>query len=117
MGEEAPPADPAPAEPPKEGETPENADGEPVEEVEEELNPIVDLSSYFIKPDQFDGIHVLDEALEKVDGAPNFRNIPGDEFEKNLTSSQKVHQINSKMSTQQHRIIFEYFWAFCLGKG
>jgi len=77
MGEEAPPADPAPAEPPKEGETPENADGEPVEEVEEELNPIVDLSSYFIKPDQFDGIHVLDEALEKVDGAPNFRNIPG----------------------------------------
>ena len=79
MGEEAPPADPAPAEPPKEGETPENADGEPVEEVEEELNPIVDLSSYFIKPDQFDGIHVLDEALEKVDGAPNFRNIPGRE--------------------------------------
>ena len=53
MGEEAPaptPAEPAPAEPPKEGET---AEGEaPAEEVEEELNPIVDLSTYFIKPDQ-----------------------------------------------------------------
>jgi len=76
MGEEAAPAESPPAEPPKEGEAPENA-GEEQEEVEEELNPIIDLSGYFIKPDHFDGIHVLDEGLEKVDGAPNFRNIPG----------------------------------------
>ena len=76
MGEDAAPAESPPAEPPKEGEAPENA-GEEQEEVEEELNPIIDLSGYFIKPDHFDGIHVLDEGLEKVDGAPNFRNIPG----------------------------------------
>ena len=46
-------------------------------EVEEELNPIVDFTDFYIKPDHFDGIHVLDDALEKIEGAPNFRNIPG----------------------------------------
>jgi len=74
MGEEAP-APEAPAEAPKEGETP--AEDAPKDDLEEELNPIVDLSDFFIKPDHFEGIHVLDDALEKVEGAPNFRNIPG----------------------------------------
>ena len=75
MGEEAPPPEAAPAEAPKEGEAP--AEDAPKEDVEEELNPIVDLSEYFIKPDHFEGIHVLDDAFEKIEGAPNFRNIPG----------------------------------------
>ena len=75
MGEETAPEQP-PAEPPKEGEAPAEGDA-PVEEEEEELNPIIDLSGFFIKPDHFEGIHVLDEALEKIDGAPNYRNIPG----------------------------------------
>ena len=69
------PAPEAPAEAPKEGETP--AEDAPKDDLEEELNPIVDLSDFFIKPDHFEGIHVLDDALEKVEGAPNFRNIPG----------------------------------------
>jgi len=45
-------------------------------EVEEEI-PYIDLSHYFIKPDMFDGIHILDESCEKIDGAPNFRQISG----------------------------------------
>ena len=47
------------------------------EEEEEEVPPVLDLTNYFIKPDHFDGIHVLDDDLEKVEGAPNFRQIPG----------------------------------------
>ena len=83
MGEEAasapaPAADPAP-EPPKEGEAAAEGGEEAAapEEEEEELHPIVDLSSFYIKPDHFEGIHVLDDVFEKVEGAPNFRNIPG----------------------------------------
>ena len=44
MGEEAPTTE-APAEAPKEGETP--AEDAPKDDAEEELNPIVDLSDYF----------------------------------------------------------------------
>merc|ERR1719400_2255833 len=74
----APTADPAP-EPPKEGEAAAEGGEEAAaaEEEEEELHPIVDLSSFYIKPDHFEGIHVLDDVFEKVEGAPNFRNIPG----------------------------------------
>ena len=59
-------------EPPKE----EVKAAEPDNEVEEEI-PFIDLSDYFIKPDMFDGIHILDESCEKIDGAPNFRQISG----------------------------------------
>jgi len=77
MGEEAaPPPEQAPADPPKDGEAPENNEETPNEE-EEELNPILDLSNFYIKPDHFEGNHILDDALEKIEGAPNFRNIPG----------------------------------------
>jgi len=56
--------------------TKENAvEGE--EEEEESETPIIDLSKYFVKPDMFDGIHILDETFEKIDGAPNFRQISG----------------------------------------
>merc|ERR1719186_987675 len=47
------------------------------EEDEDAETPLIDLSGYFVKPDQFDGIHVLDAKFEKVPGAPNFRQIPG----------------------------------------
>ena len=39
--------------------------------------PIIDLIQHFIKPDQFDGIEVLDEKFEKIEGAPNFRHVAG----------------------------------------
>ena len=42
-------------------------------EMEEEV-PFMNLT---IKPDQFVDIHILDEAFEKLEGAPNFRQIPG----------------------------------------
>ena len=42
-------------------------------EVEEDEVPFFDLSNHYIKPDMFDGIHILDEAFEKIEGAPNFR--------------------------------------------
>ena len=79
MGEEKEAA-PAPAEPPKEGgeEPTETKEGGDAAVVEEELSaPVIDLSNYFIKPDHFDSIHVLEDSLEKIEGAPNFRNIPG----------------------------------------
>ena len=37
----------------------------------------IDLRSYFIKPDQFEGIEVLDDKCGKVEGAPNFRQVDG----------------------------------------
>merc|ERR1711884_918670 len=81
MGEEKEPAPapaPAPVEAPKEGEEQTEAKaGEEEADVEEELNPVLDLTNYFIKPDHFEGIHVLEDAAEKIEGAPNFRNIPG----------------------------------------
>ena len=39
--------------------------------------PIIDLTSYFIKPDHFEGIEVLDKKFEKIEGAPNFRQVAG----------------------------------------
>lgn len=48
------------------------------EEVEEEEeDPVLNLSNHFIKPDHFEDIHILDTVFEKLDGAPNFRQIPG----------------------------------------
>merc|ERR1719350_608765 len=48
-----------------------------VEEVEEPDDTPVDLSEFWVKPDQFKGIHLLDEKYEKIDGAPNLRQING----------------------------------------
>ena len=45
-------------------------------DVKEEI-PFLDLSNHWIKPDMFDGIHILDDSFEKIEGAPNFRQIPG----------------------------------------
>ena len=51
---------------------------EKVEEDEEETEPpFIDLSEHLIKPDMFDGIHILEDSFEKINGAPNFRQIPG----------------------------------------
>ena len=46
------------------------------EEIVEEI-PFIDLSNHIIKPDMFDGIHVLDDVFEKIAGAPNFRQVSG----------------------------------------
>merc|ERR1719275_204879 len=48
-----------------------------VEEVEEPDDTPVDLSEFWVKPDQFKGIHQLDEKYEKIEGAPNWRQITG----------------------------------------
>ena len=73
-----------------------------VEEVEEPDDTPVDLSEFWVKPDQvrlvssyfkqlksgvlqFKGIHLLDEKHEKIEGAPNFRQITG--FPVSCTSS------------------------------
>ena len=49
-----------------------------VDDVEiEEETPFLDLSNHCIKPDMFDGIHILDDSIEKIEGAPNFRQIAG----------------------------------------
>ena len=40
--------------------------------------PVIDLTQHDIKPDMFEGIHVLDtDKFEKMDGAPNFRQLRG----------------------------------------
>lgn len=39
--------------------------------------PVIDLTHHDIKPDMFEGIHVLDDKFEKLDGAPNFRQLRG----------------------------------------
>ena len=39
--------------------------------------PAIDLTNYDIKPDMFDGIHVLEDKFEKIEGAPNFRQLTG----------------------------------------
>jgi len=67
MPEEPPPAEPAP-----EGEAP------PEEEAEPELPPpCMDLTGFPLKIDVFDAMHMLDEKQEKIDGAPNFRQVAG----------------------------------------
>merc|ERR1711970_742465 len=60
-----------------EGTEEKDATEEVVPEEEEEENPLIDLSNYLVKPDQFEGIHILDAKFEKVTGAPNFRQLPG----------------------------------------
>ena len=45
--------------------------------VEDLPPPAIDLTNYDIKPDMFDGIHVLEEKFEKIEGAPNFRQLKG----------------------------------------
>ena len=54
------------------------AGAEVEEAVEDDLPPpAIDLTNYDIKPDMFEGIHVLDEKFEKIEGAPNFRQLKG----------------------------------------
>ena len=50
---------------------------EDASDAKEETDLLIDLTKHFIKPDQFDGIHILDDKFEKVEGAPNFRPVPG----------------------------------------
>merc|ERR1712001_31509 len=70
-------AEGTPEEPKKEeAEKKGDAEGK-VEEVEEPDDTPVDLSEFWVKPDQFKGIHLLDEKYEKIEGAPNFRQITG----------------------------------------
>ena len=65
MTEEAKPPEPAP-------------EGEASAPVVEDLPPpAIDLTNYDIKPDMFDGIHVLEDKFEKIEGAPNFRQLKG----------------------------------------
>jgi len=59
------------------GEGEEKKDVEAKVEVEEPDDTPVDLSEFWVKPDQFKGIHLLDEKHEKIEGAPNFRQITG----------------------------------------
>ena len=66
MSEEAPPAEPPPAE------------GEEAAPAAKDFNPpCVDLTEHVIKTDFFDGAHMLPEGVEKVEGAANFRQISG----------------------------------------
>jgi hypothetical protein len=51
-------------------------DGNTVIETDEDI-PFIDLSNHYVKTDMFDGIHIIDEEFEKIDGAPNFRQISG----------------------------------------
>jgi len=86
----------------------ENINGEEDEE-NNEAPSVVDLSNHFIKPDHFDGIHVLDEVFEKVEGAPNFRQIPGFPVygTSQPTESGLVEIINKiKKGTQNEKIIW-----------
>jgi len=46
-------------------------------EDEDSSPPTIDLTHHDIKPDMFEGIHVLDEKFEKIEGAPNFRHLKG----------------------------------------
>jgi len=65
--------DPPPAEAPAEGE---GVEGE--EEVTNQLPPpCMDLTGFPLKVDMFDSMHMLDEKAEKVEGAPNFRQVVG----------------------------------------
>ena len=45
--------------------------------VEDLPPPAIDLTNFDIKPDMFDDIHVLEEKFEKIEGAPNFRQLKG----------------------------------------
>ena len=115
MGEEKEPAPapapaPAPVEAPKEGEEQTEAKaGEEEADVEEELNPVLDLTNYFIKPDHFEGIHVLEDAAEKIEGAPNFRNIPGFPVYGTGQPTEKAFEeiINKLGKVENEKIIWE----------
>jgi len=53
-------------------------EGEEPEVVEDELPPpCMDLTGFPLKHDMFEGMHMLDEKAEKIDGAPNFRQVTG----------------------------------------
>ena len=51
----------------------ENETGDGIEETEQ----ILDLRSHLIKPDYFDGIEIIHPKHEKIEGAPNFRQLTG----------------------------------------
>ena len=61
----------------KEDENKENNEATSGDESFEGDIPILDLTDHAIKQDQFEGIHILDDMFEKIEGAPNFRKIEG----------------------------------------
>jgi len=74
-GEEAAPATPAE---PGAGEGEEKVDGDGEEEPAEVLPPAcIDLQEFKLKVDHFEGVHAMPDEVEKVEGAPNFRQVNG----------------------------------------
>jgi len=45
--------------------------------IAEDDPPILDLTNTYIKPDHFEGIHIMDQKFPSIEGAPNFRQVPG----------------------------------------
>ena len=43
-------------------------------ELDDTYEPLVDFSNFFVKPDHFEGIYILDKIIE---GVPNYRQLPG----------------------------------------
>ena len=60
-------------------------------EDEDSSPPTIDLTHHDIKPDMFEGIHVLDEKFEKIEGAPNFRHL-NDAQKRPSQFSYKLHR-------------------------
>merc|ERR1719474_1661358 len=55
-------------------------EGEPTPEEKPEPQlppPCMDLTGFPLKIDVFDAMHMLDEKQEKIEGAPNFRQVSG----------------------------------------
>ena len=65
MSEEAPPAEPPPAE------------GDEAPAAKDFGPPCVDLTEHVVKTDFFDGAHMLPEEVDKVEGAANYRQVTG----------------------------------------
>ena len=47
---------------------PEAAEANNEEKAEKKIIPAIDLTNHDIKPDMFEGIHVLDDQFEKIEG-------------------------------------------------
>ena len=56
---------------------PENVKTDEEKPAEDTILPAIDLTHHDIKPDMFEGIHVLDDQFQKIEGAPNFRQLSG----------------------------------------
>ena len=68
--------------------------------------PFLDLSNNWIKPDMFDGIHILDDSFEKIEGAPNFRQIPGfPVFSTGQPTEIAIEEIINRVKTERTRVL------------